>query len=355
MRPNFARNLIVYHEKGRYGGWPANSGIWSWGDEILVGFTRGYHKEKIGHTIDPDRPREGIFARSLDGGENWSVEYGNRIRLPQPDPDSSSSTEDAGEVSGLTEPMDFSHPDFALTARLIDNHVGPSYIFHSRDRGRNWEGPFRLPEMGTKGIAARTDYLIDGRRSLHMFLTAAKSDGYEGRPFCARTTDGGVTWEKLSWIGPEPPGYSIMPSSVRLSPKVIVVVVRRKENSEWGRVGWLTSYISKDNGHSWSFLGNPTEYMGTNPPALIKLEDGRLCLNYGVRVEPYRICARLSSDQGKSWGDEIVLRDDGASGDLGYCRSVQRPDGKVVTIYYYNDPVTGPERYIGATIWNPGG
>ena len=26
----------VYFEPGRYGGWPANYGIWSWGDEIVV-------------------------------------------------------------------------------------------------------------------------------------------------------------------------------------------------------------------------------------------------------------------------------------------------------------------------------
>jgi hypothetical protein len=39
-------------ETGRFGGWPANHGIWSWGDEILVGFSAGYH----------------LFARSMDGG-----------------------------------------------------------------------------------------------------------------------------------------------------------------------------------------------------------------------------------------------------------------------------------------------
>ena len=66
-----------------------------------------------------------------------------------------------------------------------------------------------------------------------------------------------------------------------------------------------------------------------------------------------RICARLSSDGGRNWSDEIVLRADGASRDLGYVRSVQRPDGKVVTIYYFNDADTGPERYIAATLWDP--
>ncbi|UCD50147.1 MAG: hypothetical protein JSW27_21790 [Phycisphaerales bacterium] len=34
-------------------------------------------------------------------------------------------------------------------------------------------------------------------------------------------------------------------------------------------------------------------------------------------------------------------------------RSVQRPDGKLMTMYYISDEETGPERYIGATIWDP--
>ena len=32
---------------------------------------------------------------------------------------------------------------------------------------------------------------------------------------------------------------------------------------------------------------------------------------------------------------------------------VQRSDGKVVVLYYFNDLKTGPERYIAATIWDP--
>jgi hypothetical protein len=54
-----------------------------------------------------------------------------------------------------------------------------------------------------------------------------------------------------------------------------------------------------------------------------------------------------------SWGNEIVLRDDGGCWDLGYPRTVQRADGKIVTVYYFNN-AADQERYIGATIWDPG-
>ena len=86
---------------------------------------------------------------------------------------------------------------------------------------------------------------------------------------------------------------------------------------------------------------------------LNKLQDGRLCLTYGFRAYPYSIRARLSADNGRTWGPQIVLREDGTDRDIGYVRNVQRSDGKMVTTYYINDERTGPERYIGATIWDP--
>jgi len=85
---------------------------------------------------------------------------------------------------------------------------------------------------------------------------------------------------------------------------------------------------------------------------MIKLQDGRLCLTYGYRDVPYGIRAKLSEDDGETWGEEIILRDDGGNYDLGYPRTVQRSDGKIVTLYYFNDHPEG-ERYIAATIWEP--
>ena len=47
-----------------------------------------------------------------------------------------------------------------------------------------------------------------------------------------------------------------------------------------------------------------------------------------------------------------MLRSDGATWDLGYPRMVVRPDGRVVTIYYYTTKEV-PAQHIGVTIWNP--
>jgi hypothetical protein len=197
---------------------------------------------------------------------------------------------------------------------------------------------------------ARTDYIVDGPRRCTLFLTASKANGREGRPFCARTTDGGLSWKFLSYIGPEPTGYAIMPSTVRLSATDLFTTIRRQDLPK----SWIEAFHSQDDGRSWSFVGKPVPDTGEgNPPSLLRLKDGRLSIIYGLRALPLGIYARLSTDHGKTWSDAIVLRDDGASRDLGYVRSVARPDGKVVAVYYFHDH-SRRERYLAATIWDAG-
>ncbi|MCA9215478.1 MAG: exo-alpha-sialidase [Planctomycetales bacterium] len=347
-------HVRVYSEPGRFGGWPANHGIWSWGNEILVGFSAGYHKD-LGperHAIDRERAERHLLARSMDGGETWSIE----------DPAKQGALIPVGKaLHGITPPgqqekpwtdcpggIDFTHPDFVMTLRMTDVDAGPSRFYYSLDRGRKWNGPFRL-QVDDLGIAARTDYIVNGKYDCMVFLTAAKLDGEEGRPFCARSTDGGKSWRFVSWINEAPDGFGIMPSTVRVSPTELVTAVRRRS----GTKRWIETYRSTDNGSSWDLDTVPAPNVGEgNPPSLIRLADKRLCLTYGHRAAPFGIRARVSADNGKTWQPEIMLRSDGGGRDVGYPRSVQRPDGKVVTVYYLHDALLS-ERYVGATIWEP--
>lgn len=359
---NNVKHVKVYFEPGMYGGWPANNGIWIWGNEILVGFSKGVYKD-LGskHNIDREKPELHMLARSLDGGDSWVIEdpgktgglvpHGFFIAKPRTDIPQQ-------QIIQQKEPINFKHPGFALTVRS-NSDTGQSRYWYSYDKGHQWKGPFALPDFGTPGTAARTDYIIDGKESCTLFISSAKSNRKEGRVLCVRTTDGGRNWSFLSWIGEEPEDYAIMPASVRLSDKKILVTVRQKE----GNRSFISSWLSVDNGHSWTQLKDAAEDTGIgNPPAMIKMKDGRICLIYGYRADSESILAntktsdmraRISNDNGKTWSKEYILRNDGSGQDIGYPRVVQRPDGKIVAIYYFMDNQTGRERYIGATIWTP--
>ena len=344
------RTVVIYHQPGRFAGWPANNGIWSWGNEIVVGFEAGYFHtrdaQRRQHAIDYERTEEHLLARSLDGGKTWEVEKPAGLMAPPGTKVAGVPVEPGGKpVTDCPGGIDFTDPNFAITFRMADIHIGPSRFYYSMDRGKTWHGPYRVPDFGQKGIAARTDYLVNGKHDLMAFLTAAKSNGKEGRVILVRTQDGGKSWKFVSYITPEPEGedHAIMPSSIRLSQNTIVTAVRYHH--------WIDLYRTDDAGETWKVVSRPAPDTD-NPPSLVHLRDGRLAITYGRRVAPFGIRARLSSDEGKTWSNEIVLRSDGGCWDLGYTRSVQRPDGKIVTVYYFNDD-PAHERQINATIWDP--
>ncbi len=337
--PRVVQHVEVYNQPGRFAGWPANNGIWNWGNEIVVGFDLGYHKQKSGHTIDPDRPSAPRQARSLDGGVTWTIEM----------PSTLDENGTQRKTTLCTGGIDFANPDFA--ARLRSDR-----FFYSVDRCRTWQGPFTLPTFGRPGLLARTDYIVEGKHRLTAFVAAEKEGGDEGQPLCIRTIDGGKTWTRVGWIGRQPPrgyGYAIMPATVALDGGSYLSMIRRGGIVDGDKQWWLEAFVSPDDGRSWYMLDEPRIDNAGNPATLTRLRDGRIALAYGWREAPYGIRARISSDEGQNWGAETILREDGQSWDLGYPRTVQRADGNLVTAYYFNDK-SQVERYVAATIWSPG-
>lgn len=89
------------------------------------------------------------MARSLDGEESWRLERPKGLNeKAEPIP-----------CSGV----DFTHPDFAMRCRGSTFHV-------SYDRGRTWEGPYKLPSFGNWELTARTDYFVNGKSDCFFFL-----------------------------------------------------------------------------------------------------------------------------------------------------------------------------------------
>ncbi len=342
-----SKNLIVYKEAGRFAGWPANNGIWMWGNEILVGFEQGYFKKNDnGHSVDTKQPIYNVLGRSIDGGETWTIENPDNF------------VDDVKNPIPLTEEINFASSGFAL--RNSDQS-----FFISYDRGKKWSGPYPYPDFGKK-LTSRTDYLVNGKNDCQIFLSAKEDNvvteaSYQDRSMCVRTTDGGKTFKFLGWMTGEPIEVrSVMSSTVRLSENQLVSIMRRRLDQKFNDrpsaiKNWIDAYGSSDNGITWNFLSKAAETdrgnHNGNPPSLVRLKDGRLCVTYGYRSVPYGIRAKISNDNGQSWSKEILLRDDALTWDIGYTRSVVRSDGKVVTIYYYHTK-ENPEHFLAATIWD---
>jgi hypothetical protein len=359
------QHVVIYRSNGRYAGWPANYGIWSWGDEIVTGFILGFHDQDGGtHTVDSERPFVAMQARSLDGGLTWDsteapllapgnagISADEHMSSPQ-GPVSERSNAPSFHPGGVN----FAHPDFALLCARTGLKAGAeSWFYTSTNRCRIWDGPFALPMFEQLGVAARTDYLkygLDQPQKATLLLTATKPDGEEGRVFCARTEDGGGSFSFVSWLRPTPSGFDIMPASIKLTSGGIVTAMRSRNSS--GTRNWIDLMRSDDDGQNWRLISTPVPDTGSggNPPTMIHLPDGRICLIYGYRDRPSGIRAVLSGDEGQTWTEGIVLRNDGVNHDIGYPRAIQRSDGNVVVAYYYNDSTYG-ERYIAATIWKP--
>ncbi|MBA7473942.1 hypothetical protein ES707_09289 [subsurface metagenome] len=356
------QNSIVYYDPTKWAAVPANNGgngpSWQWGNELLIGFTVGkFERAKSLHQCDYNVPFDSWLARSTDGGKTWTAWKPERY---------------AGQDRTVQDPpgnLDFTQDGFLMRIEGFGYHGNEGcQWFYSENKGMMWRGPFGFgdlmlhPELKGKEFTGRTAYVIGGPHELYLFLAVRERS--EPNPlkvvlreetFLARTTDGGKTFTFISWIVPwSDPYRSVMPAPVRISQTKFVVAVRRKSELN----NWIDCYESTNNGKSWSFLSkvayteDANKYNG-NPPALIQLQDYRLCCVFGNR-STRQLRVKYSEDEGKSWSAEQILRSDfhSASGhpDLGYPRLFQRLDGKLVTAYFWCTE-NRPQTHIEATIF----
>jgi len=362
-----ATHVTARHEKGRCFGWPANGGIWSWGNEILVQYRGGEFQDKpVGsHDINYNKPILIEQSRSFDGGQTWTQHAVVPIQITEPEfagPAGAKFPEFGPPMKGvpaLTTPINFADPNTIL------HFSWGGYLYHSPDRGVTWKGPFQLPMFDQLSWQLRTDYLVEDCNTVLAFWSgskvALKRNENGGMVYMVKTVDGGVTWTKEALVSrvAEPSeqkhDVALMPATVRVSPTKLVCCIRNLTINPQ-KVGWIECRVSTDNGKTWSLQSKPVgDEAGTTPPALSRLADGRLALAYGYRKPangPTSIRAKISEDDGKTWGEELILRTGGGDEDIGYTRQVVRPDGKIVTIYYWQEDEKA-ERDIAATIWTP--
>lgn len=318
MKITILGHSTVYTEDGIYAGWPANHGAWQWGDEFLVGFMRGPHE--IGGMHNIARPFQKVQARSLDGGNSWSVE------IPSVD-------FEAAETSPA--------PEFDLAQSIIRvcgryDHGGEQCtqeggFYISGDRGRSWAGAYAFDGLDRAfnrnlHCTSRTS-VLDGV----LFLTSAHKNVW-GSDFTFCATHDGRAFEPHGVVL-NGTGRAVMPKAANVGDRM-VVVMRRFGSERAG--GWIDACFSDDRGATWSkpVLVAETGMHNGNPPALIEL-DGVLYCAFANRSNCQLLLSR-SADGGETWSQAAVLRENGDS-DIGYPQFFKRSDGLLLCVYYWAD------------------
>lgn len=199
-----------------------------------------------------------------------------------------------------------------------------TWMLRSTDGGMTWSAPFRVPLNSPHGPAI----LSDGR-----LLYAGKQLWSSGQKVgVCESRDDGKTWSWLADIQARPSDkvaeYHELHAVETASGRLIVHI---RNHNALNR-GETLQCESDDGGKSWS-VPHPIGVWGL-PSHLLRLRDGRLLMSYGYRRAPFGNLARLSGDHGHSWSEPLVISGDGAGADLGYPATVERSDGKLITVWY---------------------
>lgn len=317
------KHVTVYEEPCVYAGWPANHGAWQWGDEFLVGFIRGEHTPRGMHNVKGKL--EKVLARSLDGGETWTVERPNMDF-------------EARKVFKAAPALDFRNSIIRVCGGY--DHGGEACVreggfYLSENRGKTWHGayPFDIGLPEGKHNTSRTCTLGN-----LIFLSAADVNHWGSDfTFCARVEDGVLVPHSVVL---NDDSRAVMPAAAKVKDRIIVAL-RRRGTCRPG--GWIASVYSDDGGITW---GAPVHVAETgkdngNPPALVEL-DGNLYCAYGNRSR-HTIEVMKSLDAGSTWVAHAELRR-GEAPDIGYPRLFRRNDGQLVCVYYWTEEFELPQR-----------
>lgn len=325
---------IRTQEKTTYHGWPT---LVNTGNDRLVAVCSG---ERTAH-IDPYG--KVVMYESCDGGKNWSAP---RILADGPldDRDAGIVVTPAGTwlVNYFTSlafasmnPPDRTPPAWKeiedrISVTTIKEELG-FFMMRSTDQGKTWSRKYPIGVNNVHGPIVLSDGTLFycGKGFAQRIGQASFGDIFVSM----RSTDDGMTWETISSYRNGDSGtYDLSKwhefHSIQTGDGTILTQIRLEHNSTW-------QMESKDGGKTWQDF----HYVcGGFPSHLLKLSDGRLLMSYGYRKENYGNRCRISSDNGKTWSEPLILTGNSPSYDLGYPSTAELSDGTLVTLWYEYDP-----------------
>lgn len=352
FKPESMEQVELYRNPNEFCSWPFNGGMWKIDENnILVAFMNIKCDYSIPGNLNHDRVEtfgKIMAVRSRDGGRTWGepTEVADNNRLHDELP--------YGKKHEFKEGFDFSDPNTLLECWCTPNSAvdhAQAWVKMSRDGGETWSEAVMLQDCGIPRYQGRPSYIVRPDGVVLLFLTARPRNNPHDRPVVFASFDDGRNWSLVSLMPNSQEYRMICPSPVILKDGTIMVAVRVKPAMT---AAWDELFASDDGGLTWRFVSRINDHGDT--VHLTLMEDGRLFAVYGYRRPPFGIRARVSEDNGLTWGPELILRDNGGSNDLGYPRAVEVRPGEILATYYFNeadDPIQakgGGVRYIGGSI-----
>lgn len=369
-----ADHQVVYRREDEFTGWPHTMGFWNFGDgEILQQVTSIYTDYPDADAISHDNIGRGgrggrsVALRSKDYGRTWNGAGPVFNMMANIDP----RMADARTMGDL-QPIDFLDRDviIANSGAGFGTPDGRTDVRVSRNRGRTWSPAIPVPLDGLHSVSGMNSVLVRPDGTALIWLMEVDKEGWNRHPCTYALPPRGSDFHFMSFITPKrdpfgnadgdytttfrfgghrwfyPRGY--------LLPSGRMLCVLRCQRDPTG-VMWTEVHASDDGGRTWGFLSRVNDF--GSPGSLVRLPDGRLVMVYGYRLMPSGIRAKVSEDEGRTWGPELIVRDDGGSWDLGYPNAWATDDGKIGAIYYFNskdDPVqvNGGKRHIQRSIFS---
>jgi hypothetical protein len=221
------------------------------------------------------------------------------------------------------------------------------YLERSEDGGNTWIRT-TVPELDSYWtVVSRWAHtqLPDGTVLRAFTISSGGEDNeppYETTRVVAVLTKDGLSYETHHVMGPDPDGHLHFTEETQVhstSEGVVWMLTRvHDKGALWTEKGdnYLWQAVSVDGGRTWT-AGQTSINIGQSPASgLVQLDDGRLLMVVGYRRPPQGIHLYLSDDEGLTWSDPLILRNDGGGGDVGYPRAMQLEDGTVIATYYYH-------------------
>lgn len=356
------RDFVIYKDSQFHCAFP--SVIKNEDGEIIVAFRRApdrkIFQEKGTSHVDPNSYL--VYVRSRDNGLSWSPEpellYAHPVGGSQ-DPCLLKLKD--GTILCTSYGWAFVREEGLANLKqpVFQNREGSvflgGYVLRSTDNGNSWDGPFYPPHippevkysaLGNPLPAYNRGALWEGKDGRIFWVVAAGNDPSALRKtanYLLISEDKGLTWEYSCPVA-EDDKAAFNETSVYETPKGDLVAFLR------------TAYLedqaciarSTDGGKSFG----PWKKMGFqgHPLQALRLPDDRVFLVYGYRHEPYGIRARILNAECTDYetAEEIIIRTDGGSGDIGYPWAVMLDEKHVLVTYYFN--IENGTRHIAGSV-----